>query len=285
MKKSILICTILMFSAPGYAAEFCPGDLTGDCYVGLADLAFMARYWLTGTSLPHVLPDDMLLVPAGWFAYQNASPENYVFLDDFAIDKYEVTVAAYCEFLNDDDPNSNHWNTSQPDIARTGDPGAYSYAIQSGRNNYPVRYVSFYDAEAYAAWLSAQTGLAYRLPIEQEWEKAAGWDPVLQKLWTYGFQQDIISCDWCNYAVCVGHPSVVGYYDGVNSGTNDAKSCYGCYDMTGNVSEWTSSIRGDGTRDVRGGNYVWGNSEVTERGAYYPWFRGTNVGFRLVRNL
>ncbi len=37
----------------------------------------------------------------------------------------------------------------------------------------PVVGVSWYEARAYAAWLSAQTGEVYRLPTEAEWEAAA----------------------------------------------------------------------------------------------------------------
>ncbi|MCP4708063.1 MAG: formylglycine-generating enzyme family protein, partial [Planctomycetes bacterium] len=42
-------------------------------------------------------PDSMVLVPAGWFAYQNTpNPEDWVFVDSFMIDKYEVTNNFYC---------------------------------------------------------------------------------------------------------------------------------------------------------------------------------------------
>ncbi len=46
MKKAILVCAILVFSASGYAT--CPScDLSGDCKVNLDDLAIMASGWLT----------------------------------------------------------------------------------------------------------------------------------------------------------------------------------------------------------------------------------------------
>ena len=40
--------------------------------------------------------------------------------------------------------------------------------------NFPVTGVSHIDAEAYAAWLSAQTGATWRLPTDTEWAFAAG---------------------------------------------------------------------------------------------------------------
>ncbi|MEE9357056.1 MAG: SUMF1/EgtB/PvdO family nonheme iron enzyme [Sedimenticolaceae bacterium] len=277
MKKSILVCVILVLGTSGHAA--CPrADVTGDCYVGLADLAVMASQWLTGPEIP----DDMVVVPAGSFAYQT---EYYVFVDDFAIDKYEVTVAAYCEFLNYADPDGNHWDGGQ-EIVRTGDPGNYSYEVQAGRENYPVRYVSFYDAEIYAAWKSAITGKNYRLGTEEEWEKAAGWDPVVKKLWTYGFQQDSVDSTWCNYDDAYGGPLPVGSFDGTD-GKNDAKSFYGCYDMSGNVYEWTSSIYSGSSRVLRGGDW-YGSAlycRVAHRLNYSPSNRIGTLGFRLLLDL
>jgi len=50
-----------------------------------------------------------VLVPAGWFPYQNTSnPNNWVPVDTFMIDKYEVTNQFYCQFLNAGG-NDDHW--------------------------------------------------------------------------------------------------------------------------------------------------------------------------------
>ncbi len=124
------------------------------------------------------------------------------------------------------------------------------------------------------------------MPTEQEWEKAAGWDPVLQKLWTYGFQQDMIGCSWCNYNGCSFGLLEVGSFDGTD-GKEHAKSYYGCYDMSGNLYEWTSSIYSGSSRVLRGG-YWYGNAThcaVTSRSGTAPSGRGNYVGFRLVLDL
>ena len=42
-----------------------------------------------------------------------------------------------------------------------------------GRGKRPVVNVSWDEAQAFIAWLNAQTGLRYRLPTEPEWEYAA----------------------------------------------------------------------------------------------------------------
>jgi formylglycine-generating enzyme required for sulfatase activity len=45
--------------------------------------------------------------------------------------------------------------------------------IGGGREAHPVVLVSKMDAIAYAGWLSRRTGKTWRLPTENEWEKAA----------------------------------------------------------------------------------------------------------------
>ena len=214
----------------------------------------------SGTFKVRVFADDgnglspMVVVGAGSFAYQN-DYLNQIHVDAFMIDKYEVTNLFYCQFLNAADPDGDYWYSNQ-EIVRHGNPGSYTYTVQSGRESYPIRHVNLYDAEAFAVWRSDAEGGTYRLPTEQEWEKAAGWDPVLQKLWTYGFQSDSIDCNRCNYNNCVGSPTMVGSYD-------PYKSYYGCSDMSGNLHEWTSSIYSGDSRVIRGGLWSDGAPYVT----------------------
>jgi formylglycine-generating enzyme required for sulfatase activity len=47
-------------------------------------------------------------------------------------------------------------------------------SVASPAADYPAIGVSFDDATAYAAWLSAETGETWRLPTDAEWAKAAG---------------------------------------------------------------------------------------------------------------
>jgi formylglycine-generating enzyme required for sulfatase activity len=195
-------------------------------------------------------PSDMVLVASGYFNYQNITPP--IFLPSFFIDKYEVTNALYCEFLNNADPCSAHYDTNM-EIDRTGSSGNYSYTVKPGKDNYPIHYVSYDSAVAFAQWRSQVYGGNYRLPTEQEWEKAAAWDPVQQYYYIYGFHRDAIDCNWCNYNNCTGGPMAVGSYNGTGD-RNDAKSYYGCYDMSGNVYEWTSSDWG-GYKVIRGGSW------------------------------
>jgi hypothetical protein len=237
--------------------------------------------WEAGADIPglsgdirvRVYADDgdsmanMVYVPAGPFPYQNTT---MVEVDAFWIDKYEVTNLRYCEFLNSADPNGDH-HDSHMEITKDG----AVYSPFSGRENFPVNYVSWDDANAFAAWLSQRENRVYRLPTEYEWEKAAGWNPTSGIYYTYAIQNHPISCSFVNYKpndYCVG--------DTVEVGTYPYASYYGCYDMSGNLFELTSSAY------TRGGYY--GSAYQQCRVDYRPssgistTYRGFAYGFRLV---
>jgi len=244
-----------------------------------------------GTYRARVLASDgkglgpMVMVAAGAFPYQNNTSKP-VHCDAFMIDKFEVTNLFYCQFLNDADPAGDHWYNGDWEIRRHGNAGSYTYSVAPGKENYPVRYVSAYDAEAFAAWRSSIEGGTFRLPTEQEWEKAAGWDPVEQKMYTYGYHSNSIDQTWCNYNNYYGGPTLVGYFNGTDP-RKDAKSYYGCYDMSGNVWEWTSSIYSGTSRVVRGGDWddIASICQASSRLYYTPSSRNKGIGFRLVLDL
>jgi formylglycine-generating enzyme required for sulfatase activity len=272
--------------------------LTGDFGPNVAPGLNKHIVWDAGRDIPGILgtfrariyADDgqsssnMVVVPAGTFPYQRNFAQQ-IFVGTFLIDKYEVTNLRYAEFLNDADPDGTYWNGGM-EITRSGTPPDVYYAVYPGRENYPIRYVSALDAEAYAAWLSAHEGRTYRLPTEQEWEKVAAWDPTINKHWQYGFQSDSISCQSANFYngsnYCVGNVSEVGHYDGTN-GTNNARSFYGCYDMSGNVLEWTGSGCDPNCRVLRGGSWGYGaaDCQTTTSNVASPTSRSAHFGFRL----
>ncbi len=109
-------------------------------------------------ALAQALEQSLVLIPAGDFIRGsqsgnfNEAPQARVYLDAFAIERYEVTNVQYARFLaaSDGEPPS-YWNE-----------GAYP----EGQADYPVVGISWKEAEAYCAWAGK------RLPTEAEWEKA-----------------------------------------------------------------------------------------------------------------
>lgn len=127
---------------------------------------------------------------------------------------------------------------------------------------HPVVNVSFDDAVKYCKWLSAETGVTYRLPTAEEWEYAAGHMPK--------------DADFNNGENESTTP--------VNRYASTLSAC-GAIDMWGNCREWTSTGDYNGLQ-VKGGSFKSSrmdcrteNRHDTRRGSE----RYDDVGFRIVR--
>jgi formylglycine-generating enzyme required for sulfatase activity len=146
------------------------------------------------------------------------------------------------------------------------------------KEDHPVTCVKWIDAMAYCQWLNETLqsefkiqNLQLRLPSEAEWEKAARGTDGLEYPWGYTFYRGK-----CNTAEGgKGGTTPVGFY------SPQGDSPYGCADMSGNVWEWTHSLKKaypynykDGREDEkvsgyrvsRGGNFF--NSENAARCAF-----------------
>ena len=115
------------------------------------------------------------------------------------------------------------------------------------KREHPVVDVTREDAESYCCWLNAFFGGTeiYRLPNELEWERAARGTRGRKFPW----RRQKFSVRKCNSAESKkGDTTPVDYYE-------SGRSRCGCYDMVGNVSEWTSSNDEYGLAVVRGSSY------------------------------
>jgi formylglycine-generating enzyme required for sulfatase activity len=165
--------------------------------------------------------------------------ERMVTLPSYSMDLTPVTNDQYAEFVaaSHYEPQYRenflkHWINGRP---------------PSKKGDHPVVYVSLEDARAYADW-NGKT-----LPTEEQWQYAA--QGPLAYMYPWG---NTMEAGHCNGGETGTTTSVTEFPRG--------RSPFGCYDMCGNVWEWTESERSDGrTRFcmIRGGSYY------TARGSFW----------------
>ena len=140
---------------------------------------------------------------------------------------------------------------------------------------HPVVLVSYDDALAYAQWKATQTKATYRLPTAEEWEKAARGASGSYFPWGNDWRDE-----GTNAAV-----SGLNYTSAIASFPL-SKSVYGVEDMAGNVFEYTSSLKQQGTRVIMKG-CSWDDLPGFCRAAYQHTrpvdSRHILFGFRLIR--
>ena len=314
-----------------------PGDAIAGQLRERIDLATHYGAFRPGQVFTDALADgsrgpQMMVVPHGAFhmgaldneagAADAEKPAHYVRFDrGFAMSLTEVTVAEFGRFVAQ--------SGGRPRATRRGNSIVYdersgNFARRSGvdwRSGYdgrpaaqhdPVLHVSVRDAEAYAAWLSEQTGRHYRLPSEAEFEYALRAGGSGRYPWgnaeippqgsgNFAGGEDVSPGGrrWNNAFVGFGD----GYWGPAPAGRFQANA-WGLHDLAGNVSEWVAdcwhaSYRrapaggtawfnpGCRQRVVRGG--VWSGSPVQTRSAWRASMdsdmTNARIGFRLVRGI
>jgi formylglycine-generating enzyme required for sulfatase activity len=145
-----------------------------------------------------------------------------------------------------------------------------------GRGGHPVVLVSHADAEAFALWLSAETGIAWRLPTETEWEKAARGSDGRRFPWGNEFDPRRLN----------SHDS--GPFDTVPAGSIlSGASPFGMLDAAGQVFEWTATPAAGGRFIVKGGSWDDKGCGVCRPAARHSRsgdLKHILIGFRLVRD-
>ena len=314
-----------------------PGDAVAGQLRERIDLATYYGVFRPGQVFNDALADgsrgpQMMVVPHGAFhmgaldnepdAADAEKPAHYVRFDrGFAMSLTEVTVAEFGRFVAQ--------SGMRPRATRRGNSIVYdersgNFARRSGvdwRSGYdgrpaaqhdPVLHVSVRDAEAYAAWLSEQTGRHYRLPSEAEFEyalRAGGsgrypWgnaEVPPQGSGNFAGGEDVSPSGrrWNNAFSGFGD----GYWGPAPAGRFQANA-WGLHDLAGNVSEWVAdcwhaSYRrapaggtawfnpGCRQRVIRGG--VWSGSPAQTRSAWRASMdsdmTNARIGFRLVRGI
>ncbi len=255
---------------------------------------------------------QMVYVPAGEFErgsdiFGNEGPILMVYLDEYWIDKYEVSNAQFEKFIRssgyktDAEKNgSGRVYTGSKWEEKLGADWRHPSGAGSdltGKENHPVVQVNWNDASAYCEWVGG------RLPTEAEWEKAARGTDGRRFPWGNTFDGMRLNYADMNTHFKWSDTSVNdGYADTAPVGSYpEGASPYGALDMAGNVQEWVADWHGEYSsvevrnpigpssgeeRVLRGGAWdcVDYSVRTSVRGAYYPDLRSNNSGFRCVRS-
>jgi formylglycine-generating enzyme required for sulfatase activity len=247
---------------------------------------------------------QMIRIPAGKFVMKslpgggydeskNTKPRSNLPL--FYMAKYETTIAMYTDYLNEIGGEGAGWNQRMTDNNRCGIVRHidYTYSVKPGREDYPITYVSWYDATNFLRWC----GL--RLPTEAEWEKALRGglyldgdkakkspNPMPERRFPWGDQapnaNGIFRCNYDGADDGFDYTAPVGSFANFNSP-------YGICDLAGNVAEWTldwystSYHAGlDGFRMARGGSWmaVPAACDAITGATQFPLKESSIMGFR-----
>jgi len=271
---------------------------------------------MTTVEKPSSLKQESIKIPGGIykmgysgndFCYDIELPEHKVYLNDFQIENFPVTNAQYLEFIGvggyDD---FSFWLSDGWDVAKKNEWKAPMYWEKEdgewftrdfvGKRkinpNEPVCHVSFYEAMAFCKWAGK------RLPTEAEWEKAALWNDEENSKTIFPWGNQPPTQNHANLLdSCIWSCTNVGSYE-------NGKSHYGCYQMIGDVWEWTSSefVGFPGFKSgfdeyndkwftnqkvLRGGSF--GTPALSMRGSYRNFFRLDErwmfSGFRCVKDI
>jgi formylglycine-generating enzyme required for sulfatase activity len=232
--------------------------------------------------------------------------------NSFQMGKYDVTIGQYTAFLNAVAATDTYglYNPSMATdlhvagISRNGAPGRYTYAL-IGSANRPITYVTWGDAARFVNWLqngqpsgngggttetgaytlngaisdvdlstvTRNAGATWFIPTENEWYKAAYFDPNKSGgpgYWTFATGTNTAPTS----AMPGSAPNMANYFGGngyavtgsdillpnqnyltdVGAYTASA-SPYGTFDQSGDVYQWSETLVGLYNRRNRGGSW------------------------------
>ena len=266
----------------------------------------------------------MVVIPPGQFTMGSPETEPVRDADEgpqrtvtipraFAVAAYELTRGEFARFVTATGHvaarNCSVWTGARTERVADKDWRDPNFPQA---DDHPVTCLSWHDAQAYAAWLSARTGKRYRLLTEAEWEYAARAGAAGK----YSFGEDAdqlcahgnIADDAAREAGGAPQWTYAACRDGYGLTTAPVgrfkPNAFGLFDMHGNVWEWVEdchrpSYAGaptDGSAVVfpdcparvdRGGGFFnnRGTNRSTERALYPPGATSVNIGVRLARTL
>jgi formylglycine-generating enzyme required for sulfatase activity len=208
-----------------------------------------------------------------------------------AIGKFEVTREQYAAFVRE----TGH--SSRDAVCNSVRGGRFVRSKKIGwqspgypqTSGDPVVCVSWDDAQAYIAWLKRNTGKAYRLPSEAEWEYAARAGGPGDRYWG----SDVAAaCQHANVADQTAHGEVAGldlfpcrdkYPHTAPVGRFEANA-FGLHDMLGNAWEWVDDCWNPNYQGAPADGGAWRTGQCDQRvfrgGAWNGKPQNVRAGFR-----
>jgi formylglycine-generating enzyme required for sulfatase activity len=261
----------------------------------------------------------------------------------YQIGKYDVTIGQYAAFLNAVAATDTYslYNSSMGSdlnnagITQNNESGSFTYSvIDNGgdSSNRPITYVSWFDAARFANWMTngqgnsstetgaytlngattgdavaANPGASFSVPTENQWYKAAYYDPTLNSgsggYYAYATQSNTApgnvvgsTADQANYRTGAGYSVTQSTTYNANQNYltdvgafSGSGSFYNTFDQSGMVYQWNDL---DGTtgssRGLRGGFWSY-NFPFSLSSSYgyssAPSFGDESIGFRLASPL
>jgi formylglycine-generating enzyme required for sulfatase activity len=299
---------LLLAASSASAEDAAPGTVLRDC-----------------TDCP-----ELVVVPAGSFQMgqqeaepgraASAVPQHTVTLRSFAMGRTHVTRAEFARFVA-----ASGYEAGSLCIRLTGRvlPNGAFEAVRDASwqspgfqqtDRDPVVCVNHADATAYVQWLSSQTGRAYRLPSEAEWEYAARAGTTTVHWWGDGQDDACTSANVRDEAFADRFERTArvaqnmflcrdGYVE-TAPGASFRPNAFGLYDMLGNAWQWTADCFNASYEGAPADGSAWMTGDCARRilrggsWAFQPWGvrsayrladpvegRAADGGFRVARDL
>ena len=210
----------------------------------------------------------MVYIPAGEFMM--GSPENEPQRYEDESPQHKVKVSPF--WLAQTPITNAQWNFV---VGLPQEQRELNSKEAQGKENHPVKKVSWYDAIEFCDRLSRHTGRNYRLPSEAEWEYACRAVAIANKKeltiekWNEEYNQPFhfgatISSELANYNASKTYANEPQRE--TNKKTVPVKiffpNAFGLYDMHGSVFEWCADSWHDNYDDAPSDSQVWDDSKT-----------------------
>jgi formylglycine-generating enzyme required for sulfatase activity len=215
----------------------------------------------------------MVVIPAGTFAQGSNAPSGWPYMGEANTTPVHPVTISYCFWMG-----ATEVTQAQYAALMGTNP---SYSVDPGR---PVDRVTWFDANAYCAALTAQEsalgnvpyGFQYRLPTEAEWEYACRAGTTTE--FNVG---DELSCYQAAIFYSYHDPAGCSQWISTAPVLSYAPNGWGLYEMHGNVWEWCLDSYASYSAGAVTDPFVTGGPERVQRGgSCLSWSSSCRSAFR-----